>query len=183
MLIKKRDFFIQKKKNAEMSQDDDIAVFFMIQRYSSCSMCMCDIYSKAFKSVCVWHVWHVCVKRSSDVWMWICVCHWVAPYLREHKISHSELGLGPLMAIEYSTFWRICSTGLAFCWAKPIMKMIWFVRLKKKSIIRLILLWKEKSRCSKYSLSGSNCGSMRLRVNECIERTCKKWPSKPQLQE
>ena len=127
---KKARFFLLKKKGRSRVKMTTTQVSFWFKGIQVVR-CVCVTYIQRHSKVCVWHVWHVCVKRSFDVWMWICVWHWVAPYLREHKIFHNELGLGPLMIIEYSTFWRICSTSLAFCWTKFIMEMIWFVRLKK----------------------------------------------------
>ena len=139
----------------EPSQDDDNAGFSLIQRYSSCTMCMCGIYifKGIQKYVCGTCGTCVC-KTLCLMCVWICVWHWVAPYLREQNIFPNELELWSLMTIEYSTFWRICSTSLTFWQTKPSWKwyeMIWFYQVKKV-LLANNCTEKEKNRYSKYSV-------------------------------
>ena len=140
----------------EPSQDDNNAGFSLIQRYSSCTMCMCGIYifKGIQKYVCGTCGTCVC-KTLCQMCVWICVWHWVAPYLREQNIFPNELELWSLMTIEYSTFWRICNTSLTFWQTKPSWKwyeMIWFYQVKKKVLLANNCTEKEKNRYSKYSV-------------------------------
>jgi hypothetical protein len=80
-----------------------------------------------------------------------------------------------LMIIEYSAFWRICITSLAFV-GRSIME-IWFRQVREKKVFLwpsyYVIMVEKSITVKECSLSGSNCGSMRLCVNKCIERTYK----------
>ena len=62
----------------------------------------------------------------------------------------------------------------SICRAKP-MEIDMILSGEEKSILLIVtVIFSEKSiPLKECSLSGSNCGSMILRVNKCIERTCK----------